>query len=111
MKSIIKRAAAIVLAAAAVMLMLCSCGSDLDGTWTSQANSKTKITFSGDKVNVSYDKFKTSGTYESNDDGNIVITLTDKTGNKYKITAELIMSDEKTLTLKNADGEMEVFKK
>ena len=111
MKSIIKRAAALMLAAVAVMLMLCACGSDLDGTWTSQADSKTKITFSGEKVTVSYGGFKTGGTYESGDDGNIVLTRTDKKGNKYKITAELSMSDEKTLVLKNTDGEMEVFKK
>lgn len=96
---------------AAVVLMLCSCGSDLDGTWTSQADANTKLHFSGDKVRVTYDDFRISGSYETHDSGNVILTLTDENGNIFKITAEMSMSDEKTLTLKNPDGEIEVFKK
>lgn len=105
------RAFALLCATIAAVLTLCSCGSNLDGTWTSQANSKTKIHFSGDKVKVTYDDFKISGSYESDDSGNVIITFTDDNGSIFKITAELSMSDEKTLMLKNPDGEIEVFKK
>ncbi len=111
MKLRIKRILALLCATFAAALMLCSCGSDLDGTWTSQADPSTKIHFSGDKVKVTYDDFKISGSYESDDSGNVVLTLTDDNGNIFKITAELSLSDEQTLTLKNADGEVEVFKK
>lgn len=98
-------------AAVAALLMMCSCGSNLDGTWTSQADSKTKIHFSGDKVKVTYDNFKISGSYESDDSGNVIITFTDNNGSIFKITAEMSMSDDKTLMLKNPDGQIEVFKK
>lgn len=111
MKAILKK---IVLISSTILLsivILCSCGSDLDGTWTSQADSQTKIYFSGNKVRVTYGSFKISGTYEADDDGNVTLNLTDENGNKYKITAEVSVSNEKTLTLKNTDGQMEVFKK
>lgn len=111
MKSVLKRISALMCAVLTAVVILCSCGSDLDGTWTSQADSNTKIHFSGNKVKVTYDDFKVTGSYESDDSGNVVLTLTDDNGNIFKITAELSMSDEKTLTLTNPDGETEVFKK
>jgi hypothetical protein len=111
MKAILKKLSFIVFAVAVSAAMLCSCGSDLEGTWTSLADSQTKICFSGSKVRVSYGGFKTSGTYETDEDGNITLKLTDENGNIYKITAEVTVSKQKTLTLKNSDGQMEVFKK
>lgn len=111
MKAILKKTAIFVSAVLILIATLCSCGSDLDGTWTSQADSKTKIHFSGQKVSVNYDGFKTGGTYESDDNGTITLNLTDENGNKYKIVAEISISDQKTLTLKNSNGQMEVFKK
>ncbi len=111
MKPISKRIFALICAVFAALVIFCSCGSDLDGTWTSQSDPNTKLHFSGDKVKVTYDDFKINGSYESDDTGNIIITLTDPNGNIFKITAELSMSDEKTIKLKNLDGEIEVFKK
>lgn len=111
MKAILKKIALFAYSILMLALILCSCGSELDGTWTSQADSQTKIYFSGSKVRVTYGNFKISGTYDEDDNGNISLNLTDENGNKYKITAEVTVSNEKTLTLKNTDGKMEVFKK
>lgn len=93
------------------LALLCSCGSDLDGTWRSQKDPDTKIKFSGSKVRVTYGSFRIDGTWENDEEGNIVMTLTDKNGDKYKIVASVTDKDAQHLTLTNPDGEKEVFKK
>lgn len=110
-KSFINRLRVFAAVCIIAVMMLSSCGSALNGTWTSQADDNTKITFSGHDVKISYDSFKTSGTYETDDDGNVVFNLTDNHGNIYKITAKLTMTDDNTFTLKNTDGNIEVFRK
>ncbi len=93
------------------LALLCACGSDLDGTWRSQKDPDTKIRFSGSKVRITYGSFRIDGKWETDEDGNIVMTLTDKNGDKYKIVASVTDKDKNHLTLTNPDGENEVFKK
>ena len=93
------------------LALLCSCGSDLDGTWRSQKDPDTKIKFSGSKVRVTYGSFRIDGTWETDEEGHIVMTLTDKNGDKYKIVANVTDKDSSHLSLTNPDGEKEVFKK
>ena len=93
------------------LALLCSCGSDLDGTWRSQKDPDTRIRFSGSKVRVTYGRFRIDGTWEKDEESNIVMTLTDKNGDKYKIVATVSDKDASHLTLSNPDGEKEVFKK
>ena len=91
---------------------LCSCGSDLDGTWRSCEDEDTRIKFSGENVSITYDEFSIEGTYEIDDNENIIFHLTDKNGSKYKITAKISTDSKyKILTLTNPKGDKEVFKK
>lgn len=93
-------------------LTLCACGSELNGTWTSQADKATKIRFKGEKVRVTRGKFKMNGVYEADETNPslITLTLTDDDGNRYRLTAEFTV-DKNTLTLKNTSGDTEVFRK
>lgn len=85
-----------------LLMSLSACGSELDGKWTSCEDEDTHIKFSGEKVRITYDEFRIDGTYELEDDGNIVFHLTDKNGNKYKIIAKLSTDKKnKTITLTN----------
>lgn len=102
----------LILCVLTALLVLCSCGSELDGTWTSQNNKSTKIKFSGDKVKISADGFKINGTYEVDEDDHIILDLTDANGDKYRITAVLSVDKKReTLILTNANGDQEVFAK
>ena len=105
-----KRMARLLATVVTVLALLCSCGSDLDGTWTSRADKKTKIRFSGQKVRISYGSFHLDGTYEPdpNDPSLITFNLTDKNGVVYRITAVKSLRDD-TLTLTNTKGNSEVF--
>lgn len=95
-----------------LLMSLSACGSELDGKWTSCEDEDTHIKFSGEKVRITYDEFRIDGTYELEDDGNIVFHLTDKNGNKYKIIAKLSTDKKnKNITLTNPKGESEVFEK
>ena len=53
-----RRSALLAASAIAVLLLLCSCGSELDGTWTSNSDEDTRIKISGENVRVYYDDFK-----------------------------------------------------
>ncbi len=112
MKSKTRKIALLLMNLLAVLALLCSCGSELDGTWTSRADKKTKIKFSGDKVKVSYGSFKLNGTYEEDEEDNsvIILNLTDDDGNLYRITA-VIALEEDTLTMTNSRGSTEVFER
>ena len=95
-----------------LLFALCSCGSELDGTWKSRSDPDTRIRFSGEKVRITYDGFRIEGTYEIDDDYNITFHLTDREGNKYKIIARLTHEKkQKLITLTNSKGETEVFSK
>jgi len=97
---------------ALMIAFLSSCGSELEGTWRSCEDEDTRIRISGEKVRITYDEFRIDGTYELDDDGNIVFHLIDKNGNKYKISAKFSTNKKnKTLTLTNANGDSEVFEK
>lgn len=110
MKRWMRRSALLAASAIAVLLLLCSCGSELDGTWTSNSDEDTRIKISGENVRIYYDDFKIEGTYETDDYNKIIFHLTDKNGNKYKIMAVLNYEKKrKTLTLTNSKGETEVF--
>lgn len=112
MKKIIRKTALLMAASVAALVLFCSCGSDLDGTWRSCEDEDTRIRFSGEKVRITYDDFRIEGTYEIDDENNIVFHLTDKNGNKYKITAKYSTDTKnKILTLTNPKGDNEVFKK
>ena len=112
MKNISRKAALLMISVVAPLVLLCACGSELDGTWKSQSDDDTRIKISGEKVRITYDDFRIEGTYETDDENHITFHLTDKNGNKYKIIAKL-SSDKKhkTLTLTNPKGESEVFRK
>lgn len=115
MKKIIRQFALMIVTAATVLLLLMSlssCGSELDGTWTSCEDEDTRIKISGEKVKITYDDFRIDGTYELDEEGNIIFHLTDNNGNKYKIAAKLSTDQKnKTITLTNPKGESEVFEK
>ncbi len=110
--NIIRRAALVAVSAMTVLVLLVSCGSELDGTWRSRSDEDTRIRISGDKVRITYDGFRIDGTYETDDDNNITFHLTDENGNKYKIVAKLTYEKKKkTITLTNSKGESEIFEK
>ena len=112
MKNIICRFAFFIATAAALLALLCSCGSELDGTWRSCEDEDTRIKISGEKVKITYDDFRIDGTYELDEEGNIIFHLTDKSGNKYKIEAKISTDQKyKKMTLTNAKGDSEVFEK
>lgn len=94
-----------------LLALLCSCGSDWDGTWVSQNDPATKIRFSGENVRLIYEDFEMDGTWETDDKGNLIFELTDSSGEKYRISARITGKNDKTLTLTNENGEQEVFKK
>lgn len=115
MKKMIRRLSLFVISVSVglvLLITLSACGSELDGTWTSIEDEDTHIKISGEKVKITYDEFRIDGTYELDDDGNIIFHLTDKNGNKYKIVAKLSTNQKnKTITLTNPKGESEVFEK
>lgn len=116
MKSTAKKIMLFIMSAMTVLALLCSCGSDLDGTWTSSSDSSTKIKFSGSKVKVSYGDFTMNGTYNEDEEDTSLITidLTDEKGNKYRIEAKkkIDPNDKNKLTLVNPiNGKEEVFRK
>ena len=108
------RYAAMILLAMALMLVLplSSCGSELDGTWRSRSDEDTRIKIAVENVRIIYDDFRIDGTYEIDDEYNIIFHLTDRNGYKYKIVAKLNSdSGHKTITLTNSKGESEIFEK
>ena len=112
MKKFVRKSACFLAAFSMLLVLLCSCGSELDGTWRSCEDEDTRIKISGEKVRITYDDFRIDGTYEMDDSGNIIFHLTDKNGNKYKIEAKYSTDQKnKRLTLTNAKGESEVFEK
>ena len=112
MKKYVRKSACFLAAFSMLLVLLCSCGSELDGTWRSCEDEDTRIKISGEKVRITYDDFRIDGTYEMDDSGNIIFHLTDKNGNKYKIEAKFSTDQKnKRLTLTNAKGESEVFEK
>lgn len=131
MKATAKKILFFVMSVLTVLALLCSCGSELDGTWTSNADKSTKIKFSGSKVKVSRGNFKLSGTYELDEEDQDLITmnLTDENGNIYRIVAKKRFGkkgakddseeankyreeDKNILVLENtANGEKETFVK
>ena len=112
MKIIIRKTALFIVTITALLALLCSCGSELDGTWRSCKDEDTRIRISGENVRITYDEFRIEGTYEIDDDNNIIFHLTDKNGNKYKISATYSTDQKnKTLTLVNPKGDIEVFEK
>ncbi len=112
MKKFVRKSACFLAAFSMLLVLLCSCGSELDGTWRSCEDEDTRIKISGEKVRITYDDFRIDGTYEMDDSGNIIFHLTDKNGNKYKIEAKFSTDQKnKRLTLTNAKGESEVFEK
>ncbi|MBQ1441426.1 MAG: hypothetical protein IIZ08_05850 [Clostridia bacterium] len=112
MKKFVRKSACFLAAFSMLLVLLCSCGSELDGTWRSCEDEDTRIKISGEKVRITYDDFRIDGTYEMDDSGNIIFHLTDKNGNKYKIEAKYSTDQKnKRLTLTNAKGESEVFER
>ena len=112
MKKFVRKSACFLAAFSMLLVLLCSCGSELDGTWRSCEDEDTRIKISGEKVRITYDDFRIDGTYEMDDSGNIIFHLTDKDGNKYKIEAKYSTDQKnKRLTLTNAKGESEVFER
>ncbi len=112
MKKFVRKSACFLAAFSMLLVLLCSCGSELDGTWRSCEDEDTRIKISGEKVRITYDDFRIDGTYEMDDSGNIIFHLTDKNGNKYKIEAKFSTDQKnKRLTLTNAKGESEVFER
>ena len=112
MKKYVRKSACFLAAFSMLLVLLCSCGSELDGTWRSCEDEDTRIKISGEKVRITYDDFRIDGTYEMDDSGNIIFHLTDKNGNKYKIEAKYSTDQKnKRLTLTNAKGESEVFER
>ena len=112
MKKFVRKSACFLAAFSMLLVLLCSCGSELDGTWRSCEDEDTRIKISGEKVRINYDDFRIDGTYEMDDSGNIIFHLTDKNGNKYKIEAKYSTDQKnKRLTLTNAKGESEVFER
>ena len=112
MKKYVRKSACFLAAFSMLLVLLCSCGSELDGTWRSCEDEDTRIKISGEKVRITYDDFRIDGTYEMDDSGNIIFHLTDKNGNKYKIEAKFSTDQKnKRLTLTNAKGESEVFER
>ena len=108
----ILRAAALSLSAMLLLLTLCACGGELDGTWKSLSDDDTRIRFSGENVRITYDKYRIEGTYEISEDNVITFHLTDENGTKYKIIGILtIYKRNKQIILKNSKGEAEVFEK
>ena len=84
MKKFVRKSACFLAAFSMLLVLLCSCGSELDGTWRSCEDEDTRIKISGEKVRITYDDFRIDGTYEMDDSGNIIFHLTDKNGNKYE---------------------------
>lgn len=112
MKKFVRKSACFLAAFSMLLVLLCSCGSELNGTWRSCEDEDTRIKISGEKVRITYDNFRIDGTYEMDDSGNIIFHLTDKNGNKYKIEAKYSTDQKnKRLTLTNAKGESEVFER
>lgn len=116
MKSTARKIMLFIMSITTMLALLCSCGSDLNGTWTSSSDSETTIKFSGNKVRVSYGNFKMDGTYEQSeeDPSMITIDLTDEKGNKYRIVAKkkIDPNDKDKLTLTDpVNGKNEVFRK
>ena len=76
MKKIIRQFALMIVTAATVLLLLMSlssCGSELDGTWTSCEDEDTRIKISGEKVKITYVGNTTGSTYEYKIDGKKLI--------------------------------------
>ena len=114
MKKTTRSAVILMLLALAVMFVfpMSSCGSELDGTWRSRSDEDTRIRIAGEKVRITYDRFRIDGTYELDEDDNITFHLTDKNGVKFKIVAKLSADrNHRTITLTNSKGESEVFEK
>ena len=105
MKSTAKKILLSVVSILAMLMLLCACGSDLDGTWTSNSDKSTKIKFSGNKVKVSYGNFKMNGTYETDEEDENIITmnLTDENGNKYRIIAKKSYGSKSSSHSKDAE--------
>lgn len=105
MKSTAKHIAVFLISMITMLALLCSCGSELDGTWTSNSDAKTKIKFSGTKVKVSYGSFHLSGTYEvdEEDENLLTLNLTDESGNKYRITAKKKFGEKGSAYKKKSD--------
>lgn len=105
MKSTAKKILLSVISLFTMLTLLCACGSDLDGTWTSNSDKNTKIKFSGNKVRVSYGSFKLNGTYETDEEDETVITmnLTDENGNKYRIIAKKSFGSKNSSRKKDAE--------
>lgn len=110
MKSTARKILLSVVSILSMLMLLCACGSDLDGTWTSNSDKNTKIKFSGNKVKVSYGSFKMSGTYETDEEDENIITmnLTDENGNKYRIIAKKSYGSKSSSRNKDAEGAEEI---
>ena len=114
MKKNIRNAAVLTVFALALLLIfpMSSCGSELDGTWSSRSDEDTRIRISGEKVRITYDDFRIDGTYELDEAYNITFHLTDKNGIKFKIVAKLSTErNHRIMTLTNPKGESEIFEK
>lgn len=109
MKSTAKKILLSAISLLTMLMLLCACGSDLDGTWTSNSDKNTKIKFSGNKVKVSYGSFKLSGTYETDEEDETVITmnLADENGTKYRIVAKKSFGNKNSSRKKGAEDEID----
>ncbi len=106
-KKLIVRFTAI-LAALAMLLILCGCEETLIGKWRSTSEKGTQLIFvSTGKVTMSADGLELTGTFT--DDGeNLVMSLTAPNDEVYLIEATyVIINDE--LHLENSKGQVEIF--
>ena len=98
------------LAAAAFLLALTGCGSELRGKWRSTSEKHTVLTLSAaGRAEMSADGITLTGTYEA-EDGRLVMTLLAPNEEIYVIEASYELTDD-YLYLENAKGQVEVFQK
>ena len=100
-----------VLLVIAAVLSMSACGDELLGTWTSMTgDSGTTVTFkSSGAVILAVGDFSLHGSYTA-ENGVIIMNLTDSQGDKYQMSMNYYIDDEK-LYLENENGDIETFSK
>ncbi len=96
--------------AAALLLMLAGCGSELTGKWRSTSELRTELIFSATgRAEMSADGITLTGTYEA-EDGYLVMSLLAPNDEVYIIEAKYELTED-YLYLENSKGQVEVFER